>query len=601
MPAQRMETPITIREAVLAIKARDYLLPAIQREFVWGPEKTESLFDSLMRGYPVGSFLFWKVAPESSQRYKFYEFMQEFHGLSKKRLLPFDIAEPKTLTVVLDGQQRLTSLAIGLLGYRADRERGRWVNNPAAYLKKRLYLNLALPYTSGDEVDREYDFRFLTDAEGLVRNDKQHWFPIKNVLQFVKSQDVDLAKIMTHHTENSLSPWGGQTLLKLCQVIIKDPVIHYFQEDEQALDRVLNIFVRLNSGGIPLSYSDLLLSIATAQWKTDARDTIYGLVDELNAFGKGFEFNKDFVLKCALVLTDRSSIKFSVENFDKENTKAIEDNWETAVRSPLLKAVELAAAFGYQGKTLTSANVLIPIAYYLKQIGSPANFVIHPDYADQRTQMRKWLLVSLLKSVFSSKTDTLLGAVRTAQQLSSQDKFPLETIEKALLGHGVSLKFSVDELEHLLDTEYGTRNTFSVLAAAYPALNNQFEFHMDHIFPKGGFDRRKLRRSEIAEAEIEFFSTAFNQLPNLQILVGVVNQAKLDSPFEEWIKPMQSDEDPSKWANYQGQHLIPLLSDYSLKNFKQFFEKRRALLLNKLEAELPISYAKIAVQIAREP
>lgn len=50
MPAQRMETPITIREAALAIKGRSYLLPAIQREFVWGPEKTESLFDSLMRG-----------------------------------------------------------------------------------------------------------------------------------------------------------------------------------------------------------------------------------------------------------------------------------------------------------------------------------------------------------------------------------------------------------------------------------------------------------------------------------------------------------------------------------------------------------------------
>jgi uncharacterized protein with ParB-like and HNH nuclease domain len=81
MPAQRMEAPITIREAVLAIQKRDYLLPAIQREFVWRVEKTEALFDSLMRGYPVGSFLFWKVAPDSPQRYKFYEFMQEFHAM----------------------------------------------------------------------------------------------------------------------------------------------------------------------------------------------------------------------------------------------------------------------------------------------------------------------------------------------------------------------------------------------------------------------------------------------------------------------------------------------------------------------------------------
>jgi uncharacterized protein with ParB-like and HNH nuclease domain len=116
MPTQRMEAPITIREAVLAIQRRDYLLPAIQREFVWGPEKTEALFDSLMRGYPVGSFLFWKVEPESSRRYKFYEFMRDYHAATKKRLAPYEIPEPKQLTVVLDGQQRLTSLAIGLLG-----------------------------------------------------------------------------------------------------------------------------------------------------------------------------------------------------------------------------------------------------------------------------------------------------------------------------------------------------------------------------------------------------------------------------------------------------------------------------------------------------
>jgi len=409
MPAQRMEAPITIREAVSAIRRRDYLLPAIQREFVWTAEKTESLFDSLMRGYPVGSFLFWKVAPESSQRYKFYEFMQEFHAQTKKHLAPFEIAEPKHLTVVLDGQQRLTSLAIGLLGYRADKEKGKWANNPKAYPKRRLYLNLAAPCLSDEEIDREYDFRFLTDAEAQEKDNDHHWFLLKNVLDFAGVQGMDMAKLLGYIQENKLNTFGGQALLKLCQVIVQDPVLHYFQEDEQALDRVLNIFIRLNSGGIALSYSDLLLSIATAQWKSDAREAIYGLVDELNEFGDGFEFDKDFVLKSALVLTDRPSIKFNVENFDKVNTQAIEENWDKSVSAPLLKAAELAASFGYHGKTLTSSNVLIPIAYYLRQIGSPANFTSHPNFAEDRKLLRKWLVVGLLKSVFSAKTDTVLG------------------------------------------------------------------------------------------------------------------------------------------------------------------------------------------------
>lgn len=585
MPAQRMEAPITIREAVLAIQKRDYLLPAIQREFVWGAEKTESLFDSLMRGYPVGSFLFWKVAPESSQRYKFYEFMQDFHALNKKHLSPYEIAEPKQMTVVLDGQQRLTSLTIGLLGYRADRERGRWANNPAAYPKRRLYLNLAQPYKSDEEIDREYDFRFLSENEAAAPDPEHLWFPVREVLQFATAQDMDMAKLLGYIQEKQLNAFGGQSLLRLCQVIIKDPVIHYFQEDEQKLDRVLNIFVRLNSGGIPLSYSDLLLSIATAQWKSDAREAIYGLVDELNEFGDGFEFDKDFVLKSALVLTDRPSIKFSVENFDKGNTQAIEDNWQESVRNPLLRAAELAASYGYHGKTLTSANVLIPVAYYLKQIGSPSNFTVHKEYSHDRQLLRKWLVVGLLKSVFSAKTDTLLGAVRTVLQTNQGRGFPMEALDKGLAGHGVALRFSDEDLNALLDTEYGKRNTFSALAAAYPSLNTQFKFHLDHIYPKSVFDRRKLKKAGFSDEDIEQYLMTFNQLSNLQILEGVVNQSKLDTAFEDWIKPLQLD--PVSWGNYRSLHLIPSIPSYGMEAFKEFFSKRRALLLEKLKNELP--------------
>ena len=585
MPAQRMEAPITIREAVSAIRSRDYLLPAIQREFVWTAEKTESLFDSLMRGYPVGSFLFWKVAPEASHRYKFYEFMQEYHAQTKKHLAPFEIAEPKHLTVVLDGQQRLTSLAIGLLGYRADKEKGKWANNPNAYPKRRLYLNLASPCQSDEEIDREYDFRFLTDAEAQEKDDDHHWFLLKKVLDFAGVQGMDMAKLLGYIQENKLNPFGGQALLKLCQVIVQDPVLHYFQEDEQALDRVLNIFIRLNSGGIALSYSDLLLSIATAQWKSDAREAIYGLVDELNEFGDGFEFDKDFVLKSALVLTDRPSIKFNVENFDKENTQAIEENWDKSVSAPLLKAAELAASFGYHGKTLTSSNVIIPIAYYLKQIGSPANFTSHPSFAEDRKLLRKWLVVGLLKSVFSAKTDTVLGAVRTTLQANVGSGFPFDALEKTLAAHNVSLKFSDDDLDSLLDAEYGRRNTFSVLAAAYPALNTQFKFHLDHIFPKSGFDRRKLKRAGYSDDDIESYSEAFNLLPNLQLLEGVTNQSKLDTPFEDWIKPLQAD--PAAWAVFKNQHMIPEMAGYPMSAFLIFFAARRGLLLAKLKSTLP--------------
>lgn len=48
------ETPIPIKQALKRIDDGDYVLPAIQREFVWGPDRIAKLFDSLMRGYPIG-------------------------------------------------------------------------------------------------------------------------------------------------------------------------------------------------------------------------------------------------------------------------------------------------------------------------------------------------------------------------------------------------------------------------------------------------------------------------------------------------------------------------------------------------------------------
>ena len=52
--------PITIKEAIDNIHKKNYLLPAIQREFVWATEQIERLFDSLMRDYPINSFSFGK-------------------------------------------------------------------------------------------------------------------------------------------------------------------------------------------------------------------------------------------------------------------------------------------------------------------------------------------------------------------------------------------------------------------------------------------------------------------------------------------------------------------------------------------------------------
>lgn len=73
------QTPLTIAEVVADIEARKYLLPSIQREFVWSQHQIEVLFDSLMKDYPIDSFLFLEVSADKVQDFRFYEFLRNYH------------------------------------------------------------------------------------------------------------------------------------------------------------------------------------------------------------------------------------------------------------------------------------------------------------------------------------------------------------------------------------------------------------------------------------------------------------------------------------------------------------------------------------------
>jgi len=98
------------------ITANKYVLPSIQREYVWDTEQIEALFDSLMRDYPIGTFLFWEINKEHVNDYDFYGFIRNYHeykGVHNKKV---DLKGLDGVTAVLDGQQRLTSIYIGLKG-----------------------------------------------------------------------------------------------------------------------------------------------------------------------------------------------------------------------------------------------------------------------------------------------------------------------------------------------------------------------------------------------------------------------------------------------------------------------------------------------------
>ncbi|TIX17089.1 MAG: DUF262 domain-containing protein [Mesorhizobium sp.] len=524
----------TIAEALGRIQTKSYVLPAIQREFVWKPEQIERLFDSLMQGYPFGTFLFWKVEASTSSKFKFYDFVLNYHQRDAAHCPELPKLYHQSVTAVLDGQQRLTALNIGLRGSMAIKQPNKWWTNPDAFPVRTLRLDLLSP-PSPDEDGARYRFKFLDDVQ-VARDETAHWFPVPEILG-MKDGPAMLSSLRKRGLDGDALERAYEILDRLHRVVNSHNLINYYEEETQDLERVLNIFIRLNSGGTILSYSDLLLSIAVAQWKqVDARAEIHKLVDELNRIGTGFALSQDFVLKAGLMLADIASVGFKVENFTTANMLALESNWP-AIRAALVRTVELAASFGLNGQTLRADSSLLPIAYYLYKRGAPSNYVTHSQFAEDRSAIRGWLVRSIVKAsgIWGSGLDTLLTALREMIQSSGAAAFPVEQLRQVMSQRGKSLAFEPAEIEDLLHLEYGDKRTFPLLSLLFPFVDLRNQFHVDHVFPISRFTAAKLQRQGFSDSQAELMARHADTLPNLQLLDGAINNEKRATLPAAWL------------------------------------------------------------------
>lgn len=328
----------------------------------------------------------------------------------------------------------------------------------------------------------------------------------------------------------------------------------------------------------------MLLSIASAQWENhDAREEIIELVDDVNTIGDGFKINKDFVLKTALVLSDFPNIAFKVDNFNKQNMMIIESRWDD-IKKAIKQAVLLVSSFGYSGETLSSNNALIPIAYYLFINGMPDHFVDSGATRTNRGKIKKWLIRSLLKKVFSGQPDNVLRQIRDILKPNGTNDFPLEKIVEKFKGTNKSIQFTDDDIdEFLLNLKYGKSDTLSTLMLLYPSLDFNNKFHEDHIYPKSKFTKVYLRKQGVSEDKLDWYIKSVNDICNLQLLAAQLNEEKLATNFDEWFNsqyPTDNDKYQYRLVNY-----LPDM-DYTYANFPLFLEERRKMLKKQLEKVL---------------
>lgn len=572
----------TIASLMDQVKKHELILPAIQREFVWKPDQICNLFDSLLQGYPFGTFLFWRIQPENRGKYQFYDFVTDYHQRDNPHCPPLKDLPERELVAVLDGQQRITALNIGLHGSYSQKIHGKWWSSSDAFPLKRLYINLL--GQPEEETGSNYQFEFLTDKQAGSSADGEYWFRVGRILEEDRDDLNDELNDGWEGDRESLKS-ARSVLRHLITTIFDKDKIAYYEEKEQDLERVLNIFIRMNSGGTILSYSDLLLSIAVAQWDNlDAREEIHALVDEMNETGDGFSYSKDLVLKAGLMLSDIGSVGFKVENFNKANMAILEENWAD-IRTALLLATELLATFGFNSQNLRADSAILPIAYYLYTRKLDDGYLSRSEYAKDREALRQWLIKSLLKAsgIWGSGLDTLLTGLRRVLKEESERGFPAEKLSSVMASRGKSLHFVDEEIEELAELEYGGKRTFALLSLLFPGFDFSRHFHVDHIYPKGLFTASKLRKAGVPEDRIEIFKAWSNRLPNLQLLEGTINNEKRQKMPSEWYAAFWPDPE-ARLRHLHSQGIDELPED--IRRFDIFYEQRKASLVSRIRQVL---------------
>jgi hypothetical protein len=564
---------------------KEYFLPTLQREFVWDSKRICKLFDSLMRGYPISSFLLWKVPPEAHEDLEIYKFLNSVSELGKhNERRRIDLVSE--LTFVLDGQQRLTSILVGLRGsYEARRKYGREGNKASV---QKLYLDLLKDGDKAeDSGEPSYGFTFR-ESESNPDNRKVFWFEVGRILECPTDNQLGalvqatLDKVRAYRNVSAEHlDLVAANLRRLHTVVFREPAIQHYTETHADQRRMLEIFVRANSGGKPLGKPDLLLSNLTVHWKErnvreNAREEVKGFVDELNAsLNTGCRNTKpalrqDFVLKSCLVLLNRP-IAYDLPSFNRDTCQAILEEWEE-IKKALAETVSVCNWFGLNGINLTSANALIPIAYFIYRSRGTVRLRSDAE-SDARNAVlvRRWLMLSLLNGVFGGASDDMLRQVRDVlkRHAGPGNDFPVGEIDAAVARAGRISTSDPRAIERILALKYKDPSCFLALTLLFDERGwGTISHDVDHIFPQEAFKSFLIKYKDQKDC-----------LANLTLLLQDENRAKKSRAFKEWIETRE--------PAFRRRHLIPAESSlWQMDKFPYFLEERNRLIQERLRVVL---------------
>lgn len=535
-------------QEILRNLQHDYLLPALQRDYTWKPQQIEALFDSLMQDYPINTMMFWEIRNIGQQNLDFYKFLEPEYEKGKSINSLLTAAQKsndygnRPIKVVIDGQQRLTSLYIALCG---------------SYDGKKLHLRLDQGAKSDARNGMKYDFKFLTEKE-LNKREKhgQRWMSVSEVV----AVDFKRGACERHH-EVSENDFAIDTIEKLENLYKRTDLNYYNIAGYDEIDRVLDIFVRTNSGGSPLTKGDLLLSSLTTEWAGDngnnARDFVNDIVNRVADKGFTIKKDKDWVLKSFLLLCD-SSLKMKVATFKEAGVSQKVYRQRNDIADSIVKAFSIVADFGLTDKGLTTQLAVMLIAYFIFKNKLQNTTFNDTTNKESFKAFRQFVFCAILKNVFASQSDETLNKMRTIIQNNGKS-FPFESLAKEI----DKLRITEADIDKLMTTRkneaYALLNILYILGGK--VIDRSRKYDVDHI------------HSRVQSKAQEIDESSFDAVPNLQLLNASVNRSKNATALSDWLN-RKDNEDVKQWKE---NNFIPLDASPDINDSNAFWNSRKAI------------------------
>jgi Protein of unknown function DUF262 len=492
---------------------RSLFLPHIQRPFVWEEEQMLRLFDSLMRNYPIQTLLFWRTKDEIKAR-KFMEQIAWDADLS-------DFYEPNISkgdiekVFVLDGQQRLQTLYAIFFGAinSPDNQRAEAYFDTTSgiapdeqglmYRLEFSKVPLDLPsYRVADAIGRDAQ----KNAEEVADRINEALDTLNEAKPPEQQEATQDARAREKRVRRNISQIVS---------LLREEKHFWIQEldgvaNEFPYRRVLDIFVRVNSGGTKLDASDLMFAAMKEGW-AEIEEVIEETTEPLN--GTNLKFDKTFPLKCLLVAHGRGA-EASPEKFTGTDGEKLllemNDGWDRAEAAfQQLRDFMQHDLKVYADKVVRSYNSFIPLFDYLHHNPKPKE--------TDRALMRAYHYKAQLFGWYSQSTDTVINALHSIVGKSCPAGFPLAEIKDYFRKRGSATEMQKSHLNE-------TRLRFILLNLVYVDQMGSSPFdvkfkgndpHVDHIYPQHAL-----------RTKLDLISSDINHLGNYRFVGATDNIRK---------------------------------------------------------------------------